>query len=86
MQISLDKRVYAYCNSDRPERCEVADLVGKHGPLKVSGSIVTADKTRYVFSDRNLPLSGPHTILGHSIVIHDKLAPKHRGNRMGCAG
>ena len=36
------------------------------------------------FTDSDLPLSGPHGIVGRSIVIHDDHAPEHRGNRMAC--
>ena len=65
-------------------RCEVGDIVNKHRTLKVSGKKRDAKNTMAFFVDPNLPLSGPNTIIGRSIVIHDKNAPEHRGNRMAC--
>ena len=34
---------------------------------------------------KTLSLQGLYTVIGHSVVISDKHAPKHRGDRMACA-
>ena len=84
-RVNLDSSVYSECvNEHNHMRCEVGDLVNKHRTLKVSGKKRDAKNTMAFFVDPNLPLSGPNTIIGRSIVIHDKNAPEHRGNRMAC--
>lgn len=85
-KVSLAEKVYRDCNTDNAERCEVGDLQTRHGTLKVSGTVRGVAQTQRLMTDTNLPLSGPKSILGHSIVIHDDHAPKHRGDRMACAG
>lgn len=85
-QVSTDEKQYQNCGKDTPARCELGDLSARHGPLKISGTVKGADETQMLLTDTNLPLSGPHSILGHSIVIHDDHAPKHRGDRMACMG
>ena len=62
----------------------MGDLVNKHEALRVSGRKRDLRGTVKFFTDSNLPLSGPHSIIGKSITIHDDFAPKHRGNRMAC--
>eukprot|EP01063_Lacrimia_lanifica_P008742 TRINITY_DN1578_c0_g1_i7.p1 TRINITY_DN1578_c0_g1~~TRINITY_DN1578_c0_g1_i7.p1 ORF type:complete len:672 (+),score=181.84 TRINITY_DN1578_c0_g1_i7:45-2060(+) len=52
--------------------CEVGDLSGKHGSLDVPG--------QYLFTDGSLPLSGPNSVDGRSIVIHGT-----DGGRLTCA-
>lgn len=44
------------CSSDMPQACSVGDLMAKHGPLNIpqDGTML-----RMVFTDANLPLSGP---------------------------
>ncbi|XP_063614256.1 uncharacterized protein LOC134787421 [Penaeus indicus] len=85
-KISLADKVYRYCDADTAERCEVGDLEKRHGSLYIAGSVREVGATQRLFTDTNLPLSGPKSILGHSIVLHDDYAPKHRGDRMACAG
>ena len=78
-------RVYQYCESDKsPLRCWVGDLAAKLGKLDVAGKILDLSSTKKFFTDSNLPLSGEASIIGHSIVVHDDHAPKHRGERMAC--
>ena len=78
--------VYKACESEHSAaKCEVGDLVNKMAPLAVAGRRRELAGTRRFFTDANLPLSGPATVLGHSVVIHDDHAPEHRGNRMACA-
>lgn len=85
-QVSLEERLYRDCNSDTSSRCELGDLVSRHGTLKVSGTVKDVSDTQRIMTDTNLPLSGPKTIVGHSIVVYDDHAPKHRGDRMACSG
>ena len=78
-------RVYQYCEADKtPLRCWVGDLAAKLGRLDVAGKILDLSSTKKFFTDSNLPLSGEASIIGHSIVVHDDHAPKHRGERMAC--
>ena len=67
-----------------PERCELGDLVGRLGSLDLAGTIQRADSTRKVLTDTHLPLQGGYSIVGHSMVISDRHAPQHRGERMAC--
>ncbi|XP_037782115.1 uncharacterized protein LOC119578625 [Penaeus monodon] len=85
-KISLADKVYRYCDADTTERCEVGDLEKRHGSLYIAGSVREVGATQRLFTDTNLPLSGPKSVLGHSVVLHDDFAPKHRGDRMACAG
>ncbi|XP_069140703.1 uncharacterized protein [Argopecten irradians] len=68
------------CNPSNPLRCEVGDLSGKHGKLNVRTP--TGGKTRMFSTDVDLPLSGPNSVLGRSIVIH---AADSGGARLACA-
>ena len=84
-KIDLEPRAYSECSNEHlPHRCEVGDLYHKHTALKVSGRRRDSGHTVKFFTDSNLPLSGPHSIIGRSITIHDDNAPEHRGNRMAC--
>nr|QDX46957.1 superoxide dismutase [Azumapecten farreri] len=57
------------CNSANQLRCELGDLSGKHGKINVRTQL--GGKTRMFFTDIDLPLSGPNSVLGRSIVIHN---------------
>jgi len=82
-QVSLES--YKDCSDEkRHMRCEVGDLVNKLGLLNVAGRKRDIKDTIKFFTDSNLPLSGPHSIVGRSILIHDDNAPEHRGDRMAC--
>ncbi|XP_071538692.1 LOW QUALITY PROTEIN: uncharacterized protein [Panulirus ornatus] len=85
-KVSSEESVYRSCSEDVSSRCLVGDLATRHGRLKVSGTVRGVAATQSIITDTNLPLSGPNTILGHSVVIHDDHAPKHRGDRMACSG
>ena len=52
------------CSPTAPQLCEVGDLSGKSGSL---AGLPSADSMYY---DSNLPLSGPNSIVGRSVVIH----------------
>jgi thrombospondin motif-containing protein 9 len=52
------------CNLDDPSTCEVGDLSGKHG-------VFPASTVEMLYIDTNLPLSGPFSIVGKALVVHD---------------
>ena len=68
------------CSSGNPLRCEVGDLSGKHGKLSVRSA--TNGMQRAFFTDVDLPLSGPLSIVGKSVVIHEA---NNGGGRLSCA-
>ncbi|KAG0723409.1 hypothetical protein GWK47_005529 [Chionoecetes opilio] len=63
------------CSPEVPLRCDVGDLSGRLGTIDLG------DK-RFVFVDRNLPLSGPHGINNRALVIHTENAGV---DRFACA-
>ncbi|KAG0723410.1 Superoxide dismutase [Cu-Zn] [Chionoecetes opilio] len=83
-KVSTEEKQYRGCSADSPSKCELGDLSGRLGFLRVSGTVKGAPESQKMMTDANLPLSGPRSILGHSIVIFDDFAPKHRGDRMAC--
>jgi Cu/Zn superoxide dismutase len=73
-RVSMD--AYSECsNEKRQQRCEVGDLVHKLGLLRVSGRKRDSKDSVRFFTDSNLPLSGPHSIVGRSVLIHDDQVP-----------
>ena len=60
------------------DKYETGDLSGKHGPLQA----LEGQPDRYAgsFLDSALPMSGPHSIVGRSMVIH-----QNGGKRWVCA-
>ncbi|GIY38582.1 putative RNA-directed DNA polymerase from transposon X-element [Caerostris darwini] len=58
------------------DQYEVGDLSGKHGTLDGQESFRLGE-----FRDANLPLHGPHSVMGRSVVIHKKV----RNFRWTCA-
>lgn len=62
----------------------VGDLTAKHGRLVIAGLANEVKTTQRLFTDTNLPLSGPQSIIGRSFVILDNNSPKQRGNRLAC--
>lgn len=59
----------ASCSPSTPEGCELGDLAGKHAPLSL---LLFRRLSLLLETDFNLPLSGPNSILGRSVVIHDQ--------------
>jgi Cu/Zn superoxide dismutase len=58
---------YTECSSEkRHVRCEVGDLVNKLGLINVAGRKRDSKESIKFFTDSNLPLSGPHSIIGRS--------------------
>jgi len=60
------------------DTCEVGDLSGKHGGLSLDSS---ASGGKVFYTDVNLPLSGPNSVAGRSIVVH---ADNLGGPRIAC--
>lgn len=80
----MTQKIANDCNTDTQRRCMVGDLTSKHGRLVVAGLASGVKVTQRLFTDTNLPLSGPQSIVGRSLVIIDDNSPKQRGNRMAC--
>lgn len=73
------------CYPDRVDRCELGDLSTRHSTILAVGSKENMIlKTRRLFTDNNLPLSGPGGIVGRSLVIYHENGPKARGERLAC--
>lgn len=70
--------------SQEPLRCKVGDTATKSS-IKISLPIDYQDRIRLFYSDMFLPLSGPHSIVGKSMVIYDESSPVQRGNRLACS-
>jgi Cu/Zn superoxide dismutase len=64
------------CTHETLENCEMGDLSGKWGKLNAN-SIGVVDRISYI--DPTLSLTGEHSIVGRSVVIHN---PK--GDRIAC--
>lgn len=78
--VQLSGNYTTECNPDNPFRCELGDLSGKHGKLNIRTDL--GGMQRYFFTDMQLPLSGPQSIVGKSITIHDANAG---AGRLSCA-
>lgn len=78
--VDLEGDYSSECNTYKHFRCEIGDLSGKHG--KISIREPGGGKQKYFFSDLQLPLSGPQSIVGRSITIHDA---NSGGGRLSCA-
>ena len=82
--MQVNERSARDCNTDTQRRCIVGDLTMKHGRLVVAGIASQVQTTQRLFTDANLPLSGPQSIIGRSIVILEDKYPEQRGNRLAC--
>ena len=56
------------CTSANQQECAVGDLVQKHGNISVSSA--SAPPTQVAFTDTNLQLTGPSSVIGQSLVIY----------------
>ncbi|XP_065174498.1 uncharacterized protein LOC135804536 isoform X2 [Sycon ciliatum] len=74
VNISTVSGYLSACSPGAELRCEVGDLSGKTGQLNVDGS---PRFSTVAF----LPLEGPYSIMGRSIVIHD---PNSGAGRLAC--
>lgn len=64
---SSGKNYTTLCNKGMQNMCAVGDLSGKHGPLNSS--------TGGILLDSNLPLNGPNSIFGRSVVLYNDSKP-----------
>lgn len=78
--VDLEGNYASDCHPSNPHRCEVGDVAKKHGNINIGTS--SEGKQRYFFTDVDLPLSGPLSIIGKSVVIH---GANSGGARMSCA-
>lgn len=74
----------AKCSIDNPLRCPIGDLTSKSGKMLSISSYRGSRNVKLFYTDTILPLSGPASIIGRSLVIHDDNAPMIRGRRMAC--
>lgn len=73
------------CAASQVTLCRVGDLT-RHGTLSIAGRKRDGSRiTRRLFTDILLPLSGPHSILGKSLVLYDDHGPVARGERLACS-
>ncbi|XP_049808255.1 uncharacterized protein LOC126251704 isoform X3 [Schistocerca nitens] len=74
------------CTLEKSGYCRVGELSIRHGTLSIAGRKSESNKlTRRLYTDTHLPLSGPGSILGRSLVIYDDHGPKARGERLACS-
>ena len=84
----FDPKGVDYAGSEAPPPYEYGDLSGKWGKLNAPSAVSTNPAAKDYFvgtsqgfvTDATLPLSGPMSVLGRSIVIH-----KADGSRWACA-
>lgn len=86
--IGLSNEVYSrQCQNsmlNEPLRCRSGDTSLKSG-FKLTLPISHLERERHFYTDLFLPLAGPNSILGRSVVIYDEQAPTQRGNRLACS-
>ena len=70
--------------ANEPLRCRLGDLSLKSG-LQLELASLPENRRRLFYVDPYLPLSGPHSIVGRSLVVYDEQAPLQRGPRLACA-
>lgn len=73
------------CSSEHGGMCRLGDIGVRHGLISIAGAKKHRDVSRVLFTDRFLPLSGDHSILGKSVVIYDDFGPTARGERLACS-
>ncbi|CAH1783697.1 unnamed protein product [Owenia fusiformis] len=72
---------YSSCSSSNQLRCEVGDLSGKHGKIGI-GNSGSGLWYHNFYTDIDLPLNGPQSIVGRSVTIHAK---DSGASRLACA-
>lgn len=73
------------CRPDRPHLCRIGDLSARFGPLSIAGRKAERARSRALFVDGLLALSGHHNVLGKALVVYDDNGPVARGERLACA-
>lgn len=79
-RVNVKGNYAAKCTFSNPFRCELGDLSGKKQTINVRSNNTVW--YRNYFTDTNLPLGGPLSIVGKSVVIHDENKGK---GRLACA-
>lgn len=83
-KIEWDSNHPERCSTNEITLCRLGDLT-RHGMLNIAGRKRDGPHlTRKLLTDMSLPLSGPNSILGKSLVIYDDHGPVARGERLGC--
>eukprot|EP00730_Choanoeca_flexa_P020108 TRINITY_DN9827_c0_g2_i1.p1 TRINITY_DN9827_c0_g2~~TRINITY_DN9827_c0_g2_i1.p1 ORF type:complete len:508 (+),score=123.09 TRINITY_DN9827_c0_g2_i1:195-1526(+) len=72
------------CGEDGEQQynCEVGDVAGKGGPLSLGAAVAGQAAPRVMYTDLQLPLSGPESVADRSVVLH---AADFGGARLACA-
>lgn len=73
------------CNPSTPTLCRMGDLSNRFGTLSIAGRKAERVRSRFMFVDQQLPLSGHHNIMGKTLVVYDDHGPVARGERLACA-
>lgn len=81
----MDATYLRDCNSVTPERCERGDTSSKLSPVSIvpykpvvymenneKKTYGEPEVSKYFLVDNQLSLCGPNSIIGRSVVIHDK--------------
>ncbi|XP_054708539.1 uncharacterized protein LOC129218329 [Uloborus diversus] len=83
--VSVDGFYYAHCSGLASQRCQIGDFSGKLGYLDILPFGVQGNKqqiARYYFTDPSLPLAGPASVIGRSVIINE---PDFSAGRLACA-
>lgn len=74
------------CNIEHVGICRLGDLSTRLGMLEIAGKYDDSDNiARKFYSDKFLPLTGLHSIIGKSVVLYDDHGPVARGERLACS-
>ncbi|XP_013776784.1 uncharacterized protein LOC106461508 [Limulus polyphemus] len=82
-RVGLERGYNRECHPANPLRCSLGDLTGKSRKITVAAR-KGSTQNKVFYTDVSLPLDGPTGIVGRAIVLHDDLAPHHRGDRLAC--
>lgn len=63
----------------------MGDLSNRFGTLSIAGRKLERTRSRTMFIDPDLPLSGHNNVMGKSLVIYDDFGPVARGERLACS-
>lgn len=83
--VSIDRYYYSHCSGLASQRCQIGDFSGTLGYLDIPPFGVQGNKqqiARYYFTDPSLPLAGPASVIGRSVVINE---PDFGEGRLACA-
>ncbi|XP_065353050.1 uncharacterized protein Rsod [Cloeon dipterum] len=66
--------------------CAIGGVGDRHAPLSASGGKEKMiERTRRLFTDLTLPLTGHDSVVGKALVLSDAFGPKARGERLACS-